>query len=244
MVLIAEVAYQLRQRREEAQRIQVHRAQRKDGAAEVDDGGIEHGLQLIQRGAHAGGSRLRQVMPQRRFEAESGQALRHTVVDLVGDAMAFGVDGFRLAPALHLGRDIFHRDDHVAGVGRIGRGDDAHGKARAVPALVRGLRRHRLALLDPLHDGQDGWPGFFGYQVGSRHACELGGRVAVDQLRPPVGLQDDRRGRGQVGDEDADGHVLEQVAVPLLAGTARALRLAGHHMCGPRYRKRSVTLNL
>ena len=185
LVLIAKVAHQLRQRREEAQRVQVHRAQGKDGAAQVNDGGAEHGLQLLQGGAHAGGSRIGQVKPQRGLEAQPGQALRHPVVDLVGDAVALGVDGFRLAPALHLGRDVFHRDDHVAGVSRIGRGDDAHGKARAVPTLVRGFRRHRLALLDPLHDGQDGCPGIFGYQVGGRHACELGGRVAVDQLRPP-----------------------------------------------------------
>ena len=47
MVLIAEVTDQLRQRRKEAQRVQIHRAQRKNGAAEVDDGGNERGLQLV-----------------------------------------------------------------------------------------------------------------------------------------------------------------------------------------------------
>ena len=164
-------------------------------ASQVDDRGIEYGPAAPQSGAHAGGSRIRQVAPQRGFEAETGQALRYPVVDLVGDAVAFGVDGFRLAPALYLGRDVFNRDDHVAGVRWIRRSDDSHGKTRAVPTLVRGLRRHRLALLDPLRDAQDGCPGIFGYQVGGRHACELGGRVAVDQFRPPVGFQDDRRGR-------------------------------------------------
>ena len=83
----------------------------------------------------------------------------------MGNAMALGVDGFRLAPAPFFGGDVFHRDDHAAGVSRIGRGDDAHGKARAVPMPVDGLGRHRLALLHPLHDGQDGRRGLFGYKL-------------------------------------------------------------------------------
>ena len=185
------------------------------------------------------------MAPQRGFEAEPGQALRYPVMDLVGDAMAFGIDGFRLAPALYLGGDVFHRDDHVAGVGRIGRSDDAHGKTRAVPTLVRGLCRHRLALLDPLCDAQDGCPGIFRDQVGGRHACELGGRVAVDQFRPPVGFQDDRRGRSHVGDHDADGHVLEQLAIPLLAGTDRVSDwLVSIGAAYPAIIKRRVTLNV
>ena len=185
------------------------------------------------------------MAPQRGLEAQTGQALRHPVVDLVGDAVALGVDGFRLAPALHLCRDIFHRNNHVTGVSRIGCSHDAHGKTCAVPTLVRGLRRHRLALLDPLRDAPDGCPGIFGYQVGGRHACELGGRVAVDQFRPPVGFQDDRRGRGCVGDHDADGHVLEQVAISLLAGTDRVFGLAGRHTCSPpRNQEENVTMNV
>ena len=80
----------------------------------------------------------------------------HAVVNLVGDAAAFGVDGVRLAAPLFFGADVFHRDDHVAGVSRIGRGDDAHGKARPVPMLVDGLGRHGFTLLDPLDDAQDG----------------------------------------------------------------------------------------
>ena len=170
------------------------------------------------------------MLPYGRLEAQPGQGLRHAIVDLVGDPTALGVDGFRLAPALHLGRDIFNRDNHAAGVGRIGRGDDADGKNRAVPPLIDGLGRHCFTLLDAPQDVLDGQPGLLGHQVGSRHPRQLGGRVAVDQFRAPIGLQDDRRGHGQVDDEDADRHVLEQVAIPSLAGTVRAIQLAGHHM--------------
>ncbi len=189
----------------------------------------EHRLQFVQRGAHAGGSRIGQVRPERRLEAQPGQVLRHAVVNLVGDAAAFGVDGFRLAPALFFGRDVFNRDDHVAVIGRIGRGDDAHGKARAVPMLVGTLGRHHPALLNLLHDGQDGRHGLGRHQAVGRHAHQLGGRVAVDQFCPPVSFQDGRRAHGQVDDEDADGRVLEQVAVALLATLAAATSLAGQN---------------
>lgn len=168
------------------------------------------------------------MRPQRRLETQRGQVLRDTVVNLVGDAKALTSDGFRLAPALSFGRNVFNCDDYMAVVRRIGRSDDAHGKARAIPTLVCGLGGHRAALLDLLNDGQAGRSGLFGHQVGGRHSHQLGGRVAVNQLRPPVDLQDGRGNHGQVGNEDADGHVLEQVAVTLFAGPARTVRLAGH----------------
>ncbi len=127
----------------------------------------------------------------------------------MSDAAALAVDGFRLAAALLFGGDVFHRDNHVAGVSRIGRGDDAHGKARAVAPLAGGLGRYRLTLLHLLHDGLDGRPGLVGHQSGRRNPHQFGGRVAIDQLRPPVDFEDSRRGDGQVGHEDADRHRLE-----------------------------------
>jgi len=120
--------------------------------------------------------------------------------------------------------------EHVLLLAIHGQRDDAHGKTRAVPTLVGGLGRHRLALPDPLQDGQDGRPGIFWHQVGGRHPHQLGGRIAVDPLRPPVGLQDGQRGHGQVGDKDADGHVLEVVTgrlkKPMFMAAARAT--SGH----------------
>ena len=46
-VLVAEVTYQLGQRRKEAKRVQIHRTQRENGAAEIDDGRNKRGLQLV-----------------------------------------------------------------------------------------------------------------------------------------------------------------------------------------------------
>ena len=59
------------------------------------------------------------VRPERRLEAQPGQGLRHAVVNLLGDAKALAGDGFRLAPALSFGRDVFDRNDHMAVVSRI-----------------------------------------------------------------------------------------------------------------------------
>ena len=78
-----------------------------------DDPGFWAEWQFIQGGAHIGRSRCGHVRPGSRLEAQPSQALRHTVVDLVGDATTFGLDGLRLALAL-LSADVLHRDDHVA----------------------------------------------------------------------------------------------------------------------------------
>jgi hypothetical protein len=172
---------------------------------------------------------LGQVLPQSRFEAQPSQVLRHAVVNLVSNTAAFGGDGLRLAPALHFGCDVFNRDDHVTGICRIGSGDEARGKNSAVPALVDGLGCYGLALLHPLYDGQDIRPGSFWEQLGSRHAHQLGCCVAIDQLHLAVSLQDDRGGNGQVGNKDADGHMLEQVSIALLAGLAGPIGLVSHH---------------
>ena len=48
---------------DEAQGLQIQRAQGEDRATEVGNGGDEHVLQLNQRGAHAGGSLIGQVRP-------------------------------------------------------------------------------------------------------------------------------------------------------------------------------------
>ncbi len=73
-------------------------------------------------------------------------------------------------------------------------------------------------------------PGIFGHEVGGRIPNQLGGCIAVYQFCPLVDLQDDRRGHGQVGDEDADGHIFEQVAVALLASLVPAIGLVSHHV--------------
>jgi hypothetical protein len=150
-------------------------------------------------------------------------------VDLVGDAAALGVDRFRFAPALFVRGDVFHRDDHVAAIRRVGRGDHARRKARAVPVPAGGLGRHGLALLDPLDGGQDDRQGLLRHQLGGWHPHQLGGRVAVDQFCLPVDLLDGRRAHGQVDDKDAEGRVLEQVAVALFAGLACVIGLVGRH---------------
>src|ERR1017187_5862818 len=54
----------------------------------------------------------------------------------------------------------------------------------------------------------DGCPGLFGHEEGGWIPDQPRGSVAVDQLRPPVDLQDYRRGDCQVGDETTDRHVL------------------------------------
>lgn len=85
----------MRQGRKKARRVQVQGAQREDNATQIGDGGNEHGLQFIQRGAHDTGSRIGQVRPERRFvlsvlSRQSGQTLRHAIAhEIVGDTEAF-----------------------------------------------------------------------------------------------------------------------------------------------------------
>ena len=43
------------------------------------------------------------MRPERRLEAQTGQVLCYAVVNLAGNAVAFGVNGFRFAPTLFLG---------------------------------------------------------------------------------------------------------------------------------------------
>src|ERR1019366_7437262 len=100
----------------------------------------------------------------------------------------------------------------------------SYGKSGAIPAPVGGLGDYRLASLDSLHDVLDVCPALFGHEAVGWIPHHLGGRVAVDQFRPPVDLQNDRRDNGQVGDEDADGRVFEQAAVASLAAVAGAVR--------------------
>ncbi len=180
--------------------------QGENSAAQIGNGVSEHGLQLGQRSAHIGGSRSGQVRPKGRFEAQPGQVLRHAVVNLVGDAAALGLDGFRLSTMLFFGSDVFNRDDHMAVIRRVRCCGHAHRKECAVSTPVGGFGHHGLALL---HAAQGGRRGCFGYQVGGRHPHQLGGRIAIDQFCPPVHLDNGRRDHGQVDDEDANGGVIE-----------------------------------
>ena len=71
------------------------------------------------------------------------------------DAASLGVDGFRLCATLFAGGDVFDGDDHLAAIGRVGRSDHAHGKARAVPMATGSLDRYSLSSPDLPHEGQD-----------------------------------------------------------------------------------------
>ena len=150
-------------------------------------------------------------------------------MNFVGDAQAFRLDGIRLTAALYLGADVFHGDDHMTVIGWIECGNDSHRKRGAISTLVGGLGVYSLAPLDMLQDVLDVFPGFFRHELDCWLPNQLGSLVPVDQLRPPVDLQDDGRGHCQVDDEDADGHIFEKVAVALLASQADATRLMRDH---------------
>ncbi len=215
--MVAEVLHQLDQRRPKTQRLKVEGTQRKDCAAQIDDGVGDDGLQFIQRCVHAWRSRFSQMGPKCRLKTQAGQALRHTIVNLVGDAAAFGINGLRLVATLCFGADVFNRDDHLAVIRRIERCDHAYCKERAVSMPAGCLNPLNAALLNLLDDAQNGRFDLCGRQLGSRHSCQLGGRIAEYQLCLPVGFQNDCRCCAQVDDEDTDGRVVEQMAVAPVA---------------------------
>ncbi len=149
------------------------------------------------------------MRPESRLEAQAGQVLGHAIVDLVGDAATFGFDGLRLVATLLESADVFNRDDHMTVICGSRRSNDAYRKERAVSMPNGQLCGHRLASLHLLHDGLDGRAVFFRNKPTDRHAHYCVSRVAIDQYGAMVGLQNDRRTRSQVDEEDADGHVLE-----------------------------------